>query len=54
LSDSETTKWPWILPVALIAAALLRVPGLFTEMWMDEILSVRRAPGTRKWRKSEE
>jgi hypothetical protein len=41
LSDSETTKWPWILPVALIAAALLRVPGLFTEMWMDEILSVR-------------
>lgn len=38
---SRSGAWAWILAFGLIVAALLRVPGLWTEMWMDEILSVR-------------
>ena len=41
MNDTETTRWRWLLVCGLIVAALIRIPGLWTEMWMDEILSVR-------------
>ncbi len=28
--------------VVLVVAALLRLPGLFTDLWMDEIWSFKR------------
>jgi len=41
MSDRETGGWRWLLASGLVLAVLLRVPGLWTELWMDEILSVR-------------
>ncbi len=41
MSDSRNSSWRWVLAIGLIAAAVLRIAGLWTELWMDEILSVR-------------
>jgi len=41
VSDSRNSSWRWVLAIGLIAAAVLRIAGLWTELWMDEILSVR-------------
>ena len=41
MSDRETGGWRWLLASGLLVAVLLRVPGLWTELWMDEILSIR-------------
>jgi hypothetical protein len=41
MSDSETGSWRWVLAFGLAVAVLLRAAGLSTEVWMDEILSVR-------------
>ena len=41
MSDRETGSWRWLMASGLVLAVLLRVPGLWTELWMDEILSVR-------------
>jgi hypothetical protein len=41
MSDRETGSWRWVLASGLAVAVLLRAAGLSTEVWMDEILSVR-------------
>jgi len=47
MSDRETGSWRWLLASGLLVAALLRVPGLWTELWMDEIFSVRLVEAVR-------
>lgn len=47
MSDRETGSWRWLLASGLLVAVLLRVPGLWTELWMDEILSVRLVEAVR-------
>jgi hypothetical protein len=40
----------WLVPVAVIAgAALLRVPGLSTDLWLDEIWSLLNVQAARGW-----
>lgn len=41
MSGDRKDRWPWLLGVGLVLAAALRIPGLGTELWMDEILSLR-------------
>jgi hypothetical protein len=41
MSDRATGSWRWVLASGLTVAVLLRAAGLSTEVWMDEILSVR-------------
>ncbi|MCL7961064.1 MAG: glycosyltransferase family 39 protein, partial [marine benthic group bacterium] len=41
MSDRPTGSWHWLLALGLALAVLLRAVGLSTEVWMDEILSVR-------------
>jgi hypothetical protein len=41
---------PWLLPVLLVAcAALLRFPGLWTDLWIDEIWSIHNVAAARSW-----
>jgi len=47
MSDRETGSWRWVLAFGLAVAVLLRAAGLSTEVWMDEILSVRLVEGLR-------
>jgi hypothetical protein len=43
----ERTRW---LAVALVVGgALLRLPGLWTDMWFDEVLSVQNATAAAAW-----
>jgi len=41
VSEPENRIWPWLLAAGLLVAAALRAAGLGTELWMDELLSLR-------------
>lgn len=41
MTAGRARGWVGVLAAGLLGAALLRLPGLGTELWMDEILSLR-------------
>lgn len=41
MSDRGSRSWLWLPGVIFVGAAALRATGLWTELWMDEILSIR-------------
>jgi len=47
MSAARNNRWPWLLGLGLVLAAALRIPGLGTELWMDELLSLRSVESLR-------
>ena len=47
MRDSKKGRWPWAAALVLIAVLGIRAPGIWTELWMDEILSIRLVEAVR-------